>query len=64
MIIFIASIIELLSTRGVFVSFVNPNNFVSENSSYSLADTGGRWLKGQCHGRFRDFWPKFTKFKL
>ena len=21
-------------------------------------------LKGQCHGRYHDFWPKFTKFKL
>ena len=21
-------------------------------------------LKGQYHGRYHDFWPKFTKFKL
>ena len=21
-------------------------------------------LKGQCHGRYHNFWPKFTKFKL
>ena len=31
----------------------------------SNAKEGTIWnLKGQRHGRYHDFWPKFTKFKL
>ena len=22
------------------------------------------FIKGQCYGRYHDFWPKFAKFKL
>ena len=33
-------------------------------SSYCTTSCILLHLKEQCHGRYHDFWPKFTKFKL
>ena len=44
-----------------------PDKFLKKPSSFMVFAQilkGYSGLKGQCHGRYHDFWPKFTKFKL
>ena len=55
-----------VSTGQSYPLFEQPGPGLHSNTGASLfiKTVFKTSLKGHCHGRYHDFWPKFTKFKL